>query len=134
MPKVEEQLTGVVKEGFDPRSGKLPDFYGKDALAELTKKGLPSEVPFEQAKLLAQEKTGHISDEYIQKAGKDFSKLKIDSLGKSSLYKSRIQLKIGFEIGYFKKIKKKVKEQIPMDELKQTGEDKVEYFMKGVAH
>ncbi|MCE7058079.1 hypothetical protein LZF95_25580 [Algoriphagus sp. AGSA1] len=81
MPKVEEQLTGVVKEGFDPRSAKLLDFYGKDALAELTKKGLPSEVPFDQAKELAKEKAGHISNEYIQKAGKDFSRLKIDSLG-----------------------------------------------------
>jgi hypothetical protein len=81
MPKVEEQLSGVVKEGLDPRSGELPDFYGKGALAELTKKGLPSEVPFEQAKQLAQEKARHITDEYIQKAGKDISKLKIDSLG-----------------------------------------------------
>jgi hypothetical protein len=81
MPKLEEQITGVVKDGFDPRSAELPDFYGKDALAELTKNGLPSEVPFDQAKELASEKAGHVSEEYIQKAGKDFSKLKIDSLG-----------------------------------------------------
>jgi hypothetical protein len=81
MPKLEEQISGVVKDGFDPRSAELPDFYGKDALAELTKNGLPSEVPFDQAKALATGKAKHISEEYIQKAGKDFSKLKIDSLG-----------------------------------------------------
>src|SRR5690606_3695947 len=81
MPKLEEQISGVVQDGFDPRNAELPDFYGKDALAELTKNGLPSEVPFDQAKKLATEKAGHISEEYIQKAGKDFSKLKIDSLG-----------------------------------------------------
>ncbi|WP_425637970.1 hypothetical protein ACPUEN_00965 [Algoriphagus yeomjeoni] len=288
MPKVEEQLTGVVKEGFDPRSAQLPDFYGKDALAELTKKGLPSEVPFDQAKALATEKARHISEEYIQKAGKDFSKLKIDSLGdiktissdlnkekaefleinklagepvfhrigmvlwydplnsfgegvlldyglsysfsqqfsllggvtwkkqfdadeqlrregggvftglrfskgnwfaqgtvnrnqvtitnpagyesrnfdgkawafnlaigrtipiggairsvvfgsidpffneKSSLYKSRVQLKIGFEIGSFRKIKKEVKELVQMDGLKEKGNEKVEYYLKDV--
>ena len=63
MPKVEEQITGMAKEGFDPRNGGIPDFYGKDALAKLTKKGLPSEVPFEQAKLLTQQKTGHITNE-----------------------------------------------------------------------
>ena len=62
MPKVEGQFTGVAKEGFDPRSGELPDFYGKDALAELTKNGLPSEIRFEQAKKLVQEKSGHITD------------------------------------------------------------------------
>lgn len=267
---------------------RTPDFYGKDALAELIKKGLPSEIPFEQAKLLAQEKTGHITNEYIQKAGKDFSKLKIDSLGnvkaipselnkkkpglfeanqlkgeplvhrigmnlwydpltsfgegllldyglsysfsqqlavlggvtwkkqfddkekprkegigmysglrlikgdwvaqgtinrnqatitnprgyesrdfegkawasgfsigrtipmgkslrsavigsidpffdsKSSLYKSRMQLKIGFEIGSFRRIKKEVKEQISMGELKQKSGNKVEYYIEGV--
>ncbi|SFT97101.1 hypothetical protein SAMN04489724_3061 [Algoriphagus locisalis] len=81
MPKIEAQISGVVQDGFDPRSTELPDFYGKDALAELTKNGLPSEVPFDQAKALATEKAGHISEEYIQKARKDFSKLKIDSLG-----------------------------------------------------
>ncbi|SMD45740.1 hypothetical protein SAMN00777080_4404 [Aquiflexum balticum DSM 16537] len=81
MPKVEAELTEVMKEGFDPTNVKLRDFYGKDALEELTKKGLPSEIPFEQAKELAKEKAGHISNEYIQKAGKDFSKLQIDSLG-----------------------------------------------------
>jgi hypothetical protein len=37
MPKLEAQILGVVTEGFDPRSAELPDFYGKDALAELTK-------------------------------------------------------------------------------------------------
>ncbi|WP_057937321.1 kinetochore Spc7 family protein [Algoriphagus resistens] len=288
MPKVEEQLTGIVKEGVDPRSAQLPDFYGKDALAELTKNGLPSDIPFEQAKELAKEKAEHISDEYIQQAGKDFSKLKIDSLGniktipselknkkkeffepnrlkgvpvvhrigmmlwydpltsfgdgllldyglsysfsqqfsllggvswkkqfddkeklrregvgmftgvrfakgnwfaqgtvnrnrvtvanpkgyesrdfegkawasafavgrtipmgntirsvvmgsvdpffdkRSSLYKSRVQLKIGFEIGSFRKIKKEVKELIPIDELKDKGEEKVEYYLKDV--
>lgn len=286
MPKVEEQLTGIVKEGVDPRSAQLPDFYGKDALAELTKKGLPSEIPFDQAKELAKERAGHISDEYIQKVGKDFSKLKIDSLGniksipselkskkkvffepnqlkevpavhrigmmlwydpltsfgdgllldyglsysfsqqfallggvswkkqfdnkeklrregvgmftgvrfskgnwfaqgivnrnrvtvtnpsgyesrdyegkawasafavgrtipmgktirsvvmgsvdpffdkRSSLYKSRVQLKIGFEIGSFKKIKKEVKELTPMDKLEDKGDEKVEYYLK----
>ncbi|SFT96736.1 hypothetical protein SAMN04489724_3035 [Algoriphagus locisalis] len=290
MPKLEEQLTGVVKDGFDPRSAELPDFYGKDALAELTKNGLPSEVPFDQAKALATEKAGHISEEYIQKAGKDFSKLKIDSLGniktipselknknkeffepnrlkevpvvhrigtmlwydpltsfgdgllldygltysfsqqfalmggvtwkkqfddkeqlrreglgmftgvrfskgnwfaqgtlnrnqvtitnppgyesmdfdgkawassfalgrtipigstirsvvigsvdpffdkKSSLYKSRVQLKIGFEIGSFKKIKQEFKEMIPMDELKEKGDEQVEYYLKDIGN
>ncbi|PZX51498.1 hypothetical protein LV84_03655 [Algoriphagus ratkowskyi] len=288
MPKVEEQLTGVVKEGFDPRSAELPDFYGKDALAELTKNGLPSEVPFDQAKELATEKAGHISEEYLQKAGKVFSKLKIDSLGnvksissdlkkkkeaffetnqlkgelffhrigmnlwydpltsfgegllldaglfysfsqqfslmggvtwkkqfddqeklrregmgmysglrfskgnwfaqgivnrnqvtitnpagyesrdftgkawasnfaigrtipmgktirsvvigsvdpffdkKSSLHKSRVQLKIDFEIGSFKKIKKEIKELIPMDDLKEKGNEQVESYLEGV--
>lgn len=288
MPKVEEQISGVVKEGFDSRSAELPDFYGKDALDELTKNGLPSEVPFDQAKALATEKAGHISEEYIQKAGKDFSKLKIDSLGniktissdlnkkkadffetnqlvgqpffqrvgtmlwydpltsfgegllldyglsysfsqqlsivggvswkkqfdadeqlrregfgvftglrfskgnwfaqgtvnrnqmtitnpagyesrnfdgktwasslaigrtipmgkvirsvvmgsidpffneKSSLYKSRVQLKIGFEIGSFKRIKQEVKELIPKDELKEKGNEKVEYYLEDV--
>lgn len=288
MPKLEEQISGVVKEGVDPRDAKLPDFYGKDALAELTKNGLPSEVPFDQAKELATQKAGHISEEYIQKAGKDFSKLKIDSLGniktipsdlknkkdeffetnqlkderffnrigtnlwydpltsfgegllldagliyffsqqlslmggvtwkkqfddkeklrregigmysglrfskgnwfaqaivnrnqvtitnpagyesrdyagkawassftigrtipmgkvirsvvmgsvdpffneKSSLYKSRVQLKIGFEIGSFKKIKKEVKELIPLDDLKEKGNEKVEYYLKDI--
>lgn len=288
MPKVEEQLTGVVKEGFDPRSAQFPDFYGKDALAELTKKGLPSEIPFDKARELATEKAGHISDEYIQKAGKEFAKLKIDSLGniktipselkknkaeflktnqlagkpfihrvgtmlwydpltsfgegllldyglsysfsqqlsllggvtwkkqfdideklrregfgvftglrftkgnwfaqgtvnrnqvtntnpagyesldfdgkawasnlaigrtipmgkvirsvvmgsidpffveKSSLYKSRVQLKIGFEIGSFKKIKQEVKELFPVDDLKEKGNEQVEYYMKDV--
>ncbi|WP_425637960.1 hypothetical protein ACPUEN_00910 [Algoriphagus yeomjeoni] len=286
MPKLEEQISGVVKEGFDPGSAELPDFYGKDALAELTKNGLPSEIPFDQAKELATEKAGHISEEYIQKAGKDFSKLKIDSMGniktipsdlnkkkadffeknqlvgqpffhrvgmmgwydpltsfgdgllldyglsysftqqfsllggvtwkkqfdadeqlrregfgvftglrfskgnwfaqgtvnrnqvtitnpagyesrnfdgkawasnlavgrtipmgkvirsvvmgsvdpffneKSSLYKSRVQLKIGFEIGSFKKIKQEVKEMIPMDELKEKGNEQVEYYLR----
>lgn len=81
MPKVEEQLTGVMKKGLDPTNAKLPDFYGKDALTALTKKGLPSEIPFDQAKEMAKEKALHISDEMIQKAGKDFSKLKIDTLG-----------------------------------------------------
>jgi hypothetical protein len=85
MPKVEEKLTGVVKEGLDPTNASrylsVPDFYGKDALTALTKKGLPSEIPFVQAKEMAKEKAMHISDEYIQKAGKDFSKLKIDTLG-----------------------------------------------------
>lgn len=288
MPKVEEQLTGIVKEGLDPRSAQLPDFYGKDALAELTKKGLPSEIPFEQAKELATEKARHITDEYIQKAGKDFSRLKIDSLGniktipaelekkkkeffepnqlkgvsaanrigmmlwydpltsfgdgllldyglsysftqqfsllggvswkkqfddkeklrregvgmftglrftkgnwfaqgtvnrnrvtitnptgyesrdfegkawasgfavgrtipmgnairsvvmgsvdpffdkRSSLNKSRVQLKIGFEIGSFRKIKKEVKELIPTDKLKDKGDEKVEYYLKDI--
>ncbi len=93
MPKVEEQVTGIVKEGFDPRDAKLPDFYGKDALAELTKKGLPSEVPFDQAKELAKEKAGHISNEYIQKAEKDFSKLKIDSLGNIKTIPSELKNK-----------------------------------------
>jgi hypothetical protein len=289
MPKLEAQISGVVKEGFDPRSTELPDFYGKDALAELTKKGLPSEVPFDQAKALATEKAGHISEEYLQKAGKDFSKLKIDSMGniktissdlntekadffetnqlageplfhrigmigwydpltsfgdgllldyglsysfsqqlsflggvtwkkqfdpdeqlrregfgvfsgirfskgnwlaqgtvnrnqvtitnpagyesrnfdgkawassfaigrtipmgkvirsvvigsidpffneKSSLYKSRVQVKIGFEIGSFKRIKQEVKEMIPMDDLKEKGNEKVEYFLKEIS-
>ncbi len=288
MPKLEEQISGVVKDGIDPSTTKLPDFYGKDALAELTKKRLPSEVPFDQAKELATEKAGHITDEYLQQAGKDFSKLKIDSLGdiktissdlnkkkvaffevnklagepifhrvgmllwydpltsigegvlldyglsysfsqqlsllggvtwkkqfdanetlrregfgvftglriskgnwfaqgtvnrkqvaitnpvgyesrdfegkawasnltigrtipmskviravvmgsidpffneKTSLYKSRVQLKIGFEIGSFKKIKEEVKELIPMDEMKQEGNEKVEYYLKDV--
>jgi hypothetical protein len=85
MPKVEEQLTGVMKEGLDPTNASQylsgPDFYGKDALTALTKKGLPSEIPFDQAKELAKEKALHISDEMIQKAGKDFSKLMIDTLG-----------------------------------------------------
>jgi hypothetical protein len=288
MPKLEEQISGVVQDGIDPSTTKLPDFYGKDALAELTKKGLPSEVPFDQAKELATEKAGHITDEYLQQAGKDFSKLTIDSLGnikaipselkkkkavffeknqlagepifhrvgmllwydpltsigegvlldyglsysfsqqlsllggvtwkkqfdanetlrregfgvftglriskgnwfaqgtvnrnqvaitnpagyesrdfegkawtsnltigrtipmrkviravvmgsidpffneKTSLYKSRVQLKIGFEIGSFKKIKQEVKEMIPMEELKEKGSEQVEYFLKDV--
>ncbi|WP_192085654.1 hypothetical protein [Algoriphagus sp. Y33] len=288
MPKVEEQLTGVVKEGAGSTDAKLPDFYGTNALAELTKNGLPSEIPFEQAKELAKGKAGHISDEYIQKTGKDFSKLKIDSLGniktiptelknkkkeffepnrlkevpvvyrigmllwydpltsfgdgllldyglsysftqqfalmgggtwkkqfddkeklrreglgvftglrfskgnwfaqgtvnrnqvtitnpsgyesrdfdgkawasnfalgrtipmgttirsvvigsidpffdkKSSLYKSRVQLKIGFEIGSFKKIRKEVKELVPPDGLEEKGNEKVEYYLKDV--
>jgi hypothetical protein len=76
MPKVEEQLTGVMKEGLDPTIASQylsgPDFYGKDALTALTKKGLPSEIPFDQAKEMAKEKALHISDDYIQKAGKDF--------------------------------------------------------------
>jgi uncharacterized protein (UPF0147 family) len=74
MPKVEEQLTGVIKEGLDPKNAFLPglDFYGKDALTALTKKGLPSEIPFDQAKEMAKEKALHLSDDYIQKAGKDF--------------------------------------------------------------
>ncbi|WP_425637963.1 hypothetical protein ACPUEN_00925 [Algoriphagus yeomjeoni] len=293
MPKLEEQISGVVKDTFDARDAKLPDFYGKEALAELTKKGLPSEVPFDQAKELATEKARHISEEYIQKAGKDFSKLKIDSLGnlksipselnnkkneffepnrlkeapavhrigmmlwydpltsfgegilldyglsysfsqqlsfmggvswkeqfdkdeqlrregfgvftglrfnkgnwfaqgtvnrnqvtitnpagyesrnfdgkawassfavgraipigkvirsvvmgsvdpffdeKSSLYKSRVQLKIGFEIGSFREIKKEVKELVQMDGLKEKGNEKVEYYFKdldGLGH
>ncbi|PZX48944.1 coiled-coil domain-containing protein [Algoriphagus chordae] len=288
MPKLEEQLTGVVKEGVDPRNAQLPDFYGKGALAELTKKGLPSEIPFDKAKELATGKAGHISEEYIQKAGKEFSKLKVDSLGniktissdlnkkkadffetnqlsgqpffhrvgmmgwydpltsfgeglkldyglsysfsqqlsilggvswkkqfdadeqlrregfgvftglrfskgnwfaqgtvnrnqvtitnpagyeyrdfdgkawasnfaigrtipmgkvirsvvmgsidpffneKSSLYKSRVQLKIGFEIGSFKNLKKEVKEMIPMEELKKKGDEQVEYYLKEI--
>jgi hypothetical protein len=82
-----------VKDGFDPRSAELPDFYGKDALAELTKNGLPSEVPFDQAKTLATEKAGHISEEYIQKAGKDFSKLKIDSMGNIKNISSDLNMK-----------------------------------------
>lgn len=85
VPKVEEQLTGVMKGELDPTSASKylsgPDFYGKDALTALTKKGLPSEIPFDQAKEMAKEKALHISDDYIQKAGKDFSKLKIDTLG-----------------------------------------------------
>jgi hypothetical protein len=85
MPKVEEQLTGVMREGMDPTNASQylsgPDFYGKDALTALTKKGLPSEIPFDQAKEMGKEKALHISDDYIQKAGKDFSKLKIDTLG-----------------------------------------------------
>ncbi|MDR7131000.1 hypothetical protein J2X69_003359 [Algoriphagus sp. 4150] len=93
MPKVEEQLTGVVREGGDPGNAKLPDFYGKDALAELTKKGLPSEIPFEQAKELAKGKAGHISEEYVQKAGKDFSKLKVDSLGNIKTIPSELKNK-----------------------------------------
>lgn len=76
MPKVEEQLTGVRKEGLDPTNASkylsVPDFYGKDALTALTKKGLPSEIPFDQAKEMAKEKALHLSDDYIQKAGKDF--------------------------------------------------------------
>ncbi|PZX48940.1 hypothetical protein [Algoriphagus chordae] len=288
MPKLEAQISGVVKDGLDPSSAELPDFYGKDALAELTKNGLPSEVPFNQAKELASEKAGHISEDYIQKAGKDFSKLKVDSLGniktipselnkkkeaffetnqlkaehffhrigvnlwydpltsfgegllldaglfysfsqqlslmggvtwkkqfddseklrregfgvftglrfskgnwfaqgtvnrnqvtitnpagyesrdfegnawassfavgrtipmgkvirsvvmgsidpffneKSSLYKSRVQLKIGFEIGSFKNLKKEVKEMIPMEELKKKGDEQVEYYLKEI--
>ncbi|WP_439490793.1 hypothetical protein, partial [Algoriphagus sp.] len=93
MPKVEEQVTGIVKEGFDPRDAKLPDFYGKDALAELTKNGLPSEIPFDQAKEIARDKAGHISNEYIQKAGKDFSKVKIDSLGNIKAIPSELKNK-----------------------------------------
>jgi hypothetical protein len=53
---------------------------------------------------------------------------------KSSLYKSRVQLKIGFEIGSFKRIKQEVKEMIPMDELKEKGNEKVEYFLKDIGH
>jgi hypothetical protein len=40
MPKLEAQISGVVKDGVDPTRTELPDFYGKDALAELTKNGL----------------------------------------------------------------------------------------------
>jgi hypothetical protein len=93
MPKLEEQISGLVKDGFDPRSAELPDFYGKDALAELTKNGLPSEIPFDQAKALATEKAGHITDEYLQQAGKDFSKLKIDSLGNINTIPSELNKK-----------------------------------------
>ncbi|WP_192085649.1 hypothetical protein [Algoriphagus sp. Y33] len=49
---------------------------------------------------------------------------------KSSLCKSRVQLKIGFEIGSFKKIRKEVKEIIPMDKLKDKGDEKIEYYLK----
>jgi hypothetical protein len=51
---------------------------------------------------------------------------------KASLYKSRVQLKIGFEIGSFKKIKQEVKEMIPMDDLKEKGNERVEYFLKDI--
>lgn len=81
MPKVEEQLTGMVKEGFDPKNTKLPNFYGKDALAELTKKGLPSEIPFDQAKEQATGNAKHISNEYLEKLEGNFSKLQLDSMG-----------------------------------------------------
>lgn len=93
MPKVEEQLTGIVHEGFDPRSGEISDFYGKDALVELTKNGFSSEVPFDKAKELASEKAGHISDEFIQKSGKDFSKIKVDSLGNIQTISSELNKK-----------------------------------------
>ncbi|WP_146613737.1 hypothetical protein [Algoriphagus yeomjeoni] len=59
----------------------------------MPKNGLPSEVPFDQAKALATEKAGHISEEYIQKAGKDFSKLKVDSLGNIKTISSDINKK-----------------------------------------
>jgi hypothetical protein len=49
---------------------------------------------------------------------------------KSSLYKNRVQLKIGFEIGSFKRIKQEVKEMISMDELKEKGDKRVEYYLK----
>ncbi|MBN3584880.1 hypothetical protein JYB64_20995 [Algoriphagus aestuarii] len=81
MPKIEEELTGKVSGEIDPRNMQIPDFYGKGALEELTKNGLPSEIPYDQAKALASEKAAHISDEFIQKSGKDFSKIKVDSLG-----------------------------------------------------
>ncbi|WP_146849427.1 hypothetical protein [Algoriphagus ratkowskyi] len=51
---------------------------------------------------------------------------------KSSLCKSRVQMKIGFEIGSFKKIKKEVKEMIPMDELNEKGNEMVEYYLKDI--
>ena len=45
---------------------------------------------------------------------------------KSSLYKSRVQLKIGS----FKKIKHEFRELIPMDELKEKGDEEVDYYLK----
>ncbi|PZX59320.1 hypothetical protein LV84_01351 [Algoriphagus ratkowskyi] len=41
-------------------------------------------------------------------------------------------MKIGFEIGSFKKIKKEVKEMIPMDELNEKGNEMVEYYLKDI--
>jgi len=51
---------------------------------------------------------------------------------KSSLYNSRVKLNIGFEIDSFKKIKQEVKEIFSMDELKEKGNEKVEYYLKAV--
>jgi hypothetical protein len=50
----------------------------------------------------------------------------------TSLYKNRFQLKIGFEIGSFNKIKKEVKELIPADGLEEKGNEKVQYYLKDI--
>ena len=48
----------------------------------------------------------------------------------TSLNKSRFQLKIGFEIGSFRKFKKEVKELVPIDGLEEKGNEKVQYYMR----
>ena len=81
MPKVEQVLTGTLTENWDPAQAKIPDFYGKGALEQLVKEGVPADLSFDQAKSVAKEKALHLSDSYVQEFKGKFSKLKFDSLG-----------------------------------------------------
>ncbi len=49
----------------------------------------------------------------------------------SSLTNSRLQVKIGFEIGSFRKLKKEVKELVP-EGLEEKGLGKIDYYLKEV--
>jgi hypothetical protein len=81
MPKVEEAMTGKVGELADPGKIQFSDFYGKDALEQLTREGVPADLSFEQAKSAVREKALHLSAEYVTGLKGKFSKLKFDSLG-----------------------------------------------------
>ncbi len=81
MPKIEQTLSGALSEGLSPADGKIPDFYGKDALDQLMKEGVDPQELMAQAKEQALGKVRHISNEYLQEAEGKFSKLKLDSLG-----------------------------------------------------
>lgn len=81
MPKVEQVLTGTLKENWDPTQAKIPDFYGKGALEQLVQEGVPADLSFDQAKSTAKEKALHLSDSYVEELKGKYSKVKFDSLG-----------------------------------------------------
>lgn len=80
MPGVEEVLTGKVGE-MEPGKMRYPDFYGKDALEQLTREGVPADLSLEQAKSMTKEKALHLSNEYLAELKGKYSKIRFDSLG-----------------------------------------------------
>jgi hypothetical protein len=90
MPKVEEVVAGKVS-GIEGVAKVLPfDFYGTDALEQLTGDGVSDGLSFDQATSIARGKLSHLSDEYVTGMEGKFSKLKFDSLGNATVFHETI--------------------------------------------
>jgi hypothetical protein len=90
MPKVEELVAGKVS-GIEGVAKVLSvDFYGTDALEQLTRDGVSAGLSINQAKSIAKGKLSHLSDEYVIGMAGKFSKLKFDSLGNATVFHETI--------------------------------------------